>query len=1208
MPDLTKLSDNDLLSRLNGAPASSPMSDAELLSKLNQPKDNALSWRQGKEPSFLERITDAFNGDIKTGSQKATNALTYSQMLNISPSQAWDMHDELNAQIKSRVQEEERAVKYTGMKGAIKSGIDTSLVGMMLRRKAPEPFESHGQAETWVQGILSMGLDLPFFAAGYLIGGGNPVSGTAGAFGFSSGLRQVLMDRYSKGEVKSAGELFTRIGNAAKETIKGEVVGGFVGGVGKMAPIWMSKMAPGAAPTSVAGWKAVTELATMTAAGKLIEGHLPTAKDFVDNAAMLAMMHVGIGGAEAIKTRIPEVRKKLQEIYTATGVHPKEVQNIIASQKVNPKEDVVEVLDRVAEEIKASVVKEQIEAAEGGQNAQQKALQAEAPIEVTERPEPQNIGKTSTNNEAINQERIARREEPLESIGGLSDKERYDLAVKKVDAGEISPERIVERVNNAVDIGERAPTLNALEENALTYYKVKLKNSQAFLELEIDKAKAEGRDTTELENALTDVGLKMDRMERAKRYAGEEESAAFRSRQNVIDEDYTWSGMIARAQKDGVNVTPEIREQYRKISVEIRKAESEVEAGAKKKEADSLAKTIKQIQNEEKLISRKQKRELKKEELDNEFGVLAKELNSALSGLHANPFANPEAHKALILMARNRIRKGIVAAEGIVDEIYTTLKNTGLEISKRDIRDAISRYGVAKEMTKSEIDAQLNEAKKIMRLTSALEDIENGKLPPKTKRMPDSETVKEMRREVAKAIREAGLDAGTKRDTFLKNREAQIKEYERRIAEGDFSKRARQERELGKDEIEAQYKVDQIKHKFEKLKMEHLLAQRGTAVKLKDYVFETMNLIRAFKSSFDVSAVGRQGMFALLSHPRTGLKHIPDMMRALKSDEAAYTIEQEIKNRPNYNLYQKANLALSDPHGFGAKAEEMFRSRWAEYIPGIPASERAFVSYMNLIRCDLFDVMHGTAFRDMKATKAEVEALGDYVNMATGRGTIKGYENALQGLGTFLWAPRLVLSRFQMVMGKGLMPGGGRTAATRKAVLREYTRILGSLAVVYSVSSLLGFEIGDDPRSSDFGKIIVGNTRVDPLAGVSQVTVLLAREWTGEKKSLKTGEIHDLWGDYVPYGGATAWSVITDFLRTKLTPVLGLAINLRQGKDLIGQPVTLADIPAEVLVPLSVRDLWEAMNEEGIPAGMALGTLGIFGVGIQTHETTGARR
>jgi hypothetical protein len=114
--------------------------------------------------------------------------------------------------------------------------------------------------------------------------------------------------------------------------------------------------------------------------------------------------------------------------------------------------------------------------------------------------------------------------------------------------------------------------------------------------------------------------------------------------------------------------------------------------------------------------------------------------------------------------------------------------------------------------------------------------------------------------------------------------------------------------------------------------------------------------------------------------------------------------------------------------------------------------------------------------------------------------------------------------------------------------------------------------------------------------------------WTGEKKSLKTGEIKDLYGDNVSYGGATVWSVMTDFLRTKLTPALGLAINLRQGKDLIGQPVTLTDIPAEVLVPLSVRDLWEAMNEEGIPAGMALGTLGLFGVGIQTHETSGARR
>jgi len=116
--------------------------------------------------------------------------------------------------------------------------------------------------------------------------------------------------------------------------------------------------------------------------------------------------------------------------------------------------------------------------------------------------------------------------------------------------------------------------------------------------------------------------------------------------------------------------------------------------------------------------------------------------------------------------------------------------------------------------------------------------------------------------------------------------------------------------------------------------------------------------------------------------------------------------------------------------------------------------------------------------------------------------------------------------------------------------------------------------------------------------------VVSSRVATGEKKTQR-GAVVPLRGEGVPYGGATTWSVIADFLRTKLTPVLGLAINLQGGKNLIGEKITVADIPQEVLFPLSVQDIYDAMQEEGVPAGAALGTLGMFGVGIQTHETKG---
>ncbi|MFA7463244.1 MAG: hypothetical protein WCY59_08895, partial [Anaerovoracaceae bacterium] len=176
------------------------------------------------------------------------------------------------------------------------------------------------------------------------------------------------------------------------------------------------------------------------------------------------------------------------------------------------------------------------------------------------------------------------------------------------------------------------------------------------------------------------------------------------------------------------------------------------------------------------------------------------------------------------------------------------------------------------------------------------------------------------------------------------------------------------------------------------------------------------------------------------------------------------------------------------------------------------------------------------------------------------------------------------------------------------AIAKEYGRILGALATIYAVNAFItGEEVEWSPLSSDFGKIKIGNTRIDILAGVSQVTVLMSRVLSGEKKSL-SGNVQAIRGDNVRYGGATTWSVISNFLRTKLTPGLGLGINLLEGKDLVGKKMDVSDIPKEVIVPLSFMDIYDAMEEEGIPMGMALGTLGLFGIGIQTHEEKGAKR
>jgi hypothetical protein len=130
-----------------------------------------------------------------------------------------------------------------------------------------------------------------------------------------------------------------------------------------------------------------------------------------------------------------------------------------------------------------------------------------------------------------------------------------------------------------------------------------------------------------------------------------------------------------------------------------------------------------------------------------------------------------------------------------------------------------------------------------------------------------------------------------------------------------------------------------------------------------------------------------------------------------------------------------------------------------------------------------------------------------------------------------------------------------------------------------------------DPRSSDFGKIKIGNTRIDPLSGLSQATVFASRLATGKTKTI-SGEVHP--GRYP--------DTITQFLRSKLAPIPATLLDLRTGKNFAGEPITLPSTVLGLVEPLVVNDIYDAMKESGVPAGAALGTLSIFGDSIQTYS------
>jgi hypothetical protein len=423
----------------------------------------------------------------------------------------------------------------------------------------------------------------------------------------------------------------------------------------------------------------------------------------------------------------------------------------------------------------------------------------------------------------------------------------------------------------------------------------------------------------------------------------------------------------------------------------------------------------------------------------------------------------------------------------------------------------------------------------------------------------------------------------------------QIAYLKARIANEDYATRP-------KAAIASTPELDRMR--YTKARLQHQVRQRIAAMRPKtpwQTVMAPFRFIQSWKSAFDVSAVRRQGGWMVLSHPVRSLRRVPDMFRAGWSEAEAYRINEGIMNRPNAPRYAAAKVEFTDPGTPGAftEREEMFRSDLANHIPGIQASNRAYATFLNLIRADAFDAMTDAFLADGGAgTAIEERAIANYINVATGRGATGSMKAAADAMNGLFWSPRYVISRFQMVFAQPLYRGTWRT---RKAIAKEYARYLAGVVIVQILGKLIGGDREDDSRSSDFWKLRFGNTRLDPLSGLSQ-TVVFARRVISGKTKRASGDVVAIRGKGVPYGGDNTADVIARFLRTKLAPAPGMVLDVATGENVVGEPTTARSMITGAMVPLSMGDIYDTMVEQGVPAGTVLSILSIFGEGIQTYQ------
>jgi hypothetical protein len=429
-----------------------------------------------------------------------------------------------------------------------------------------------------------------------------------------------------------------------------------------------------------------------------------------------------------------------------------------------------------------------------------------------------------------------------------------------------------------------------------------------------------------------------------------------------------------------------------------------------------------------------------------------------------------------------------------------------------------------------------------------------------------------------------------------------------RIEKGDYAKRERKPVVLDEEGNAIKAELDLAKEEFQRGLERDRWAKMSVFDKTKRKIADTYDAARAIMTTGELSFILRQAKFTTLSHPILTAKALPNMFRALLSSEKrAHELDLQVHNHPDAPAARAAKLHLVEEGLSLHKQEELMMGRWVGNIPVVKNFNRAAQVFLNRIRFDTWQAMRKSLSKSGTPTPLEDKQIAMFVNEATGRGGLGSLEAAAVPLARVMFSPRYFASRLQLAAGHSLWGG---TMRTRKIIATEYARSLIGLGLYYTLLNAY-FSSGDsadkdsgrietDPRSSDFGKVIIGNTRIDPLAGLSQVITFGARTATGEKKN-RAGKVTPIRGDQVPYGGDKWSDVALDFGRGKLHPVPASIANLFDGTDMGGNQATVMNQAANMVAPITYIDIWKALKEQDLDDATAMSLLALLGEGLQTQ-------
>lgn len=363
-------------------------------------------------------------------------------------------------------------------------------------------------------------------------------------------------------------------------------------------------------------------------------------------------------------------------------------------------------------------------------------------------------------------------------------------------------------------------------------------------------------------------------------------------------------------------------------------------------------------------------------------------------------------------------------------------------------------------------------------------------------------------------------------------------------------------------------------------------------------IWDTMNISRTLQTMADASVIARQDGLLSIMHPTKVPNAIAKMIKAGVSTKWADDAYNALINNPFVTDFESVlgrKLKLNGWNAFAERSEYYPSARAQNLIPGAKASERMFLTYGNELQVGILKDMW-PAMKLNGAGPAEAEQIAHAIEVAGGRAdlpkALQKYNELLQATlyspkwqASIIEMPKLIV---QMVVSKNQY--------IRKEGWRALIATMGAGAALLTLGKALGGKIELDPRSSDFGKLKVKETRFDVWRGYSQYVRFAAQMVTAQKKEAS--------GQFTTLNRA---DTLYKFGQSKTSPAFGMLTDMLKGENYYGRPIfkdttTALEEAWQRIAPLSMQDARDAFVQYGFnPLSFSTAAASALGVSTMTY-------